>query len=109
MNLRSGRGDIGSGHGSTSARAGRDPEDHGDNGRDNTNKESHGAPPPMTPAEMLAARREIARALEMMAQAIGGFFCGGHGGNVGNGGGAHGLERPCSYQDFLKTNPPTFS
>jgi hypothetical protein len=45
----------------------------------------------------------------MMAQALGGFVRGGHGGNDGNGGGARGLERPCSYQDFLKTNPPTFT
>ena len=73
MNLRSGRG---------STSAGTDP---GDNGRgegiDNTNRESHEAlllappppppPPPMTHAEMmaemLAARRELARALEMLA------------------------------------------
>jgi hypothetical protein len=60
-------------------------------------------------AEMLAACQEIARALEMMAQALGGFARGGHGGNGENGGGARGLERPCSYQDFLKTNPPTFT
>jgi hypothetical protein len=46
--------------------------------------------------------------LEMMAHAIGGFARGDPGGNGRNGGGAHGLERPCSYQDFLKTNPPTF-
>jgi hypothetical protein len=67
----------------------------------------------MTPtemmAEMLASRQEIARALEMMAQALGGFVRGGHGGNGGNGGGARGLERPYSYQDFLKTYPPTFT
>jgi hypothetical protein len=60
-------------------------------------------------AEMLAARQETARTLEMMAQTLGGFARGGHGGNGGNGGGARGLERPCSYQDFLKTNPPTFT
>ena len=48
-------------------------------------------------AEMLAARRESARALEMLAQTIGGFARGGHGGNGGNGGGARGLEGPCSY------------
>jgi hypothetical protein len=67
----------------------------------------------MTPAEMmaemLATRREAARALEMMAQAISGFAHGGPDGNGGNGGGAHGLERPCSYQGFLKTNLPTFT
>ena len=73
MNLRSGRR-------STSAAA-----DQGDNGRGegigNTNGESHEAPllapppPPLPPsmthaemmAEMLAARRESARALEMLA------------------------------------------
>jgi hypothetical protein len=48
-------------------------------------------------AEMLAAHPETARALEMMAHAIGGFARGGHGGNGENRGGAHGLERPCSY------------
>ena len=26
-----------------------------------------------------------------------------------NGGGARGPEGPCSYQDFLKTHPPTFT
>jgi len=97
--------------------------DHGEIGCDNANGESHEAPllapppppppPPMTPAEMMAemlvARREIARALEMMAQAIGGLARGGLGGNGGNGGCACGLERPCSYQDFLKTNPPMFT
>ena len=28
---------------------------------------------------------------------------------AGNGGGARGPEGPCSYQDFLKTHPPTFT
>ena len=82
MNLRSSRG-------STSAGA-----DQGDNGRGedncNTNGDSHEAPllappPPPPPlmthaemmAKMLAARRESARALEMLAQAIGGFAHGG--------------------------------
>ena len=65
--------------------------DPGDNGRgegiSNTNGESHEdpflappplpPPPPMTHAEMLATRRESARALEMLAQAIGGFAHGG--------------------------------
>ena len=114
MNLRSGRG-------STSARV-----DQGDNGcgEDNghTNGDSHEAPllappppppPPMTHvemmAEMLAAWHESARALEMLAQAIGGFARGGHGGNGGNRGGAHGPKGPCSYQDFLKMHPPTFT
>ena len=121
MNLRSG-------HGSTSAETGRGlGEDQGENGcgddLGNANGESHeapflGPPPPPPPpplityaemmAEVLAAHRESARALEMLAQAIGGFACGGPGDNGGNGGGAHGLERPCSYQDFLGTHPPTF-
>jgi hypothetical protein len=94
INLRSGHGCFGSSHRSTSA---------------NGNGESHGAPllgppPPLPPpltlaemmAEMLAARRETAHALEMMAQAIGGFARGGPGGNGGNRGGARGLERPYS-------------
>ena len=59
-------------------------------------------------AEMLAAHCESTRALEMLAQAIGGFARGGPGGNGGNGGGACCPERPCSYQDFLGTHPPTF-
>ena len=45
---------------------------------------------------MLAARRESARALELLAQAIRGFGRGGPGGNGGNEGAARGLERPCS-------------
>jgi hypothetical protein len=113
MNLRSNHEGIRSGHESTSARAGRDPMDHGENGRDNANGESHEAPllaplpppppppPSMTPTKMmvevLAARRETVNALEMMAQAIGGLARGGPGGNSGNGGGARGLKRPCSY------------
>jgi hypothetical protein len=113
MNLRSGRGVVGSGHGSTSARAGHDPEGHGENGRNNANRESHDAPrlaplpppPPPPPlmtlaemmAEMLATCCETAHALELMAQAVGGLARGGPGGNDGNGGGAHGLERPYSY------------
>jgi hypothetical protein len=48
-------------------------------------------------AKMLATQREIARALELMAQDVGGLARGGHGGNSGNGGGARGLERPYSY------------
>ena len=110
MNLRSGRG-------STIAGTGRGlGEDQGKNGRgddhDNANGESHEAPllglpppppppPPMTHAEMmaemLATRRELARALEMLAQAIGGFTRGGPGGNGGNRGGAYGPKRPYSY------------
>ena len=70
-------------------------------------------PPPMTHAEMmaemLATRCELARALEMLGQVIGGFARGGHGGNSGNGGGACGPKGPYSYQEFLKTHPPTFT
>ena len=60
-------------------------------------------------AEMLAAHRESACALEMLAQAIGVFAPRGPGGNGENGGGAHSPERPCSYQDFLGTHPSTFT
>jgi hypothetical protein len=117
VNLRSGRG-------STSAGAGRDLEGHGENGHDNGNGESHETPllgpplpppppPPMTHAEMmakmLAAHHESAHAMKLLAQAIGGFVRGGPSGNGGNGGSAHGLEGPCSYQDFLKTHPPMFT
>ena len=74
------------------------------------NRESHGAPllappppplPPMTHAEMmvelLAARQESARAMEIMAQAVVGLARGGHEGNGGNGGGGRHLEGPSSY------------
>jgi hypothetical protein len=100
MNLRSGRGAVGSDHGSTSARASRDLEGQGENGRENANGESHDAPrlaplpppppppPLMTPAEMmvemLATRHKMARALELKAQAVGGLARGGSGGNGGN-------------------------
>jgi hypothetical protein len=57
----------------------------------------------------VGACRESARAMELLAQAIGGFIRGGPSGNGGNGGGARGLEGTCSYQDFLKTHPPTFT
>jgi hypothetical protein len=79
MNLRSRHRAVGSSHGSTSTGAGRDHEGHGENGRKNANGESHDAPllappppplppsPLMTQAEMLATRRETARALELMA------------------------------------------
>ncbi|XP_066333768.1 uncharacterized protein [Miscanthus floridulus] len=60
-------------------------------------------------AELMAARCESARAMELMAHAVAGFACGGHGGNSGNGGGARRPEGPSSYQDFLKTHPPTFT
>ena len=59
--------------------------------------------------ELLATRRESARAMEIMAQAIAGFARGGHGGNGGNGGGARRPEGPSSYQDFLKTHLPTLT
>jgi hypothetical protein len=87
MNLRSGRGAAGSVHGSTSAGAGRDPEGRDpENGHENVG-ESHDAPrlaplpppppPLMTPAEMmaelLASHRETVRALELMAQVVGGL------------------------------------
>ena len=102
MNLRSGRG---------STSVGGDQGDNGhseDNG--NTNGDSHEAPvlappppppPPMTHVEMmvemLAARHESAHALEMLAQAIGGFSYGGHGGNGENEDGARGPKGSCSY------------
>ena len=103
MNLRSGRG-------STSARVDQGDNDRGeDNGH--TNGDSHEAPllapPPLPPppsmthaemmVEMLAARRESTRALEMLAQAIGGFTRGGPDGNGENMGGARAPMEPCSY------------
>ena len=83
MNLRSG-------HGSTNAGADLRDNDRGE-GIGNTNGEGHEAPllapppPPPPPlmthaemmAEMLAARRESAHALEMLAHVIGGFTRGG--------------------------------
>ena len=109
MNLRSRRGSssAGAAHGLG--------EGQGESGwAHEPNGESHGAPllaphpfpsppppPPMTHAEMMvelmAARRELARAMELMAQAVAGFVRGGHGGNGGNGGGAHSPEGPYSY------------
>ena len=96
MNLRSG-------HGSTSARMGcglGEGQGESGHGNENDNGESHEAPllaPPLPPpplmthaemmAEMLATQCELARALEMLTQAIGGFARGGHGGNGGNRGG----------------------
>ena len=47
--------------------------------------------------ELLAARRESARAMEIMAQAVVGFARGGHEGNGGNAGGARCPEGPSSY------------
>ena len=124
MNLRSGRG-------STSAGAAHGlGEGQGKSGRAHEpNGESHGAPllapplpppPPMTPAEIMAemlathresaaARQEIARAMDIMAQAVVGLARGGHGGNSGNEGGARLPGGPSFYQDFLKTHPPTFT
>ena len=105
MNLRSGRG-------STSAEVGHGlGKGQGESGQANEhgNGESHEAPPflpllpppPMTHAEMmaelLAAHRESAHAMELLAQAIGGFTRGGHGGNGGNGGAARGPKGLCSY------------
>ena len=106
MNLRSDRR-------STSAGAGHGlSEGQGESGRGNEhgNGESHEAPllappPPPPPlmthaemmAEMLAARCESARAIELLAQAIGGFARGDLGGNGGNGGGACGPKGLCSY------------
>ena len=109
MNLRFGRG---------STSVGTDcglSEDQGENGHGddygNANRESHEAPllgpppppppPPMTHAEMmaemLAAWCKLARALEMLVQAIRGFSWGDHRGNGGNGGGARGPEWPYSF------------
>ncbi|XP_066365034.1 uncharacterized protein [Miscanthus floridulus] len=56
--------------------------------------------------ESAAARQETARAMEIMAQAVTGLA---HGGPEGNGGGACRPEGQSSYQDFLKTHPPTFT
>ena len=47
--------------------------------------------------------------MELMAQAVADFIGSGHGGNGGNGGGVRHPEGPSSYQDFLKTHPPTFA
>ena len=92
MNLRSR-------HGSTSAGAAHDlGEGQGESDRANEhgNGESQEAPllpphpfsPPPLPmthaemmAELMATRRESARAMELMAQAIASFARGGHGGN----------------------------
>ena len=117
--------EVGRGSTSIGADLGRglsEGQGESDRGNENDNGESHEAPllappppppPPTTHAEMMAemlvAQHESARALEMLAQAIGGFTHGGHGGNGRNGGGAHGPKGPCSYQDFLKTHPPMFT
>ena len=94
MNLRSG-------HGSTSAGAAHSlGEGQGESGQAHEhNRESHGAPllapppPPPLPlmthakmmVELMAARRESAHAMELMAQVIAGFDHGGHGAMVGTG------------------------
>ena len=126
MNLRSKRGSTSSGPAN---------EGHGDSGRAFEHGTGGGQevlplvphpfpppppPPPMTPAEIMAellaarresaiARQETARAMEIMAQAAAGLAHGGHRGHGGNEGGAHRPGRPSSYQDFLKTHPPTFT
>ena len=126
MNLRSGRGSTSSGAAN---------EGHGDSARA-FERDDEGArevpplvphpfpppppPPPLSAAEVMvellaarqesaAARQETARAMEIMAQAIAGLTRGGPGGNGGNGGGARRPEGQSSYQDFLKTHPPTFT
>ena len=48
-------------------------------------------------AELMAARRESAHAMELMGQVVAGFARGGHGGNGRNGGGARHPEGPSSY------------
>ena len=93
MNLRSGRG-------STSARAAHSRgEGQGESGRAHEpNGESHGAPlltpppPPPSPmthvemmVELLAARRESARAMDIMAQAVAGLARGGPRATMGTG------------------------
>jgi hypothetical protein len=55
---------VGSNHGSTSAGASRDPEGLSENGRENTNEESHGAPllappPPPPPPPPLMTQAEL--------------------------------------------------
>jgi len=47
--------------------------------------------------------------MDIMAQAVVGLAHGGHGGNGGNGGDARHPRGSSSYQDFLKTHPPTFT
>jgi len=124
MNLRSGRGSTSSGAAN---------EGHGDSAQA-FERGNEGArevpplvpqpfpppPPPLSAAEVMvellaarqesaAARQETARAMEIMAQALAGLARGGPGGNGGNGGGARRPEGQSSYQDFLKTHPPTFT
>ena len=114
MNLRSG-------HGSTSSGAAN--EGHGDSARafERGNEGAREVPPlvphpfpsPPPPSlmsameimvellaacrESAAARQEIARAMEIMAQAVAGLARGGPGGNGGNGGGARHPEGQSSY------------
>ena len=58
-------------------------------------------------AELLAARRESARAMDIMAQVVAGLARGGHGGNGGNGGGGHHPKgRPLTMTSSRLTHPP---
>ena len=116
MNLKLGRG-------STSAGAAHGlGEGQGESGQANEpNEESHGAPllappppppPPMTHAEMMAelmaARRESARAMELMAQAVAGFARSVHGGMVGTGVVPAVLrDPPCTRTSSRPTRPPS--
>ena len=105
MNLRFGREN-------TSAGVAHDlGEGQGESGQAHQhNGESYVAPllaPPLPPSslmthaemmtELMAARRESARAMELMAQGMAGFARGGHRGNGGNGGGARRPKGPSSY------------
>ena len=99
MNLRSGRESTSSGAAHEGqGDSGRAIEHDSGGGQEVPPLAPHPFPPPppplpMTPtemmAELMAARRETARAMDIMAQAVAGLACGGHGGNDGNGGGAH--------------------
>ena len=104
--------DLRSEHGSTSVGAAHGlSEGQSESGQANEhNGESHEAPllappPPLPPlmthtkmmAELMAARHESARAMELMAQAVTGFARGGHRGNGGNEGGARHSKGPSSY------------
>ena len=76
------------------------------------NRDSHKAPllaPPLPPPPPMTHAEMMAKMLAARHEAIGGFARGGHGGNGRNGGGARGPDGPCSYQDFMKTHPPTFT
>ena len=47
--------------------------------------------------------------MDIMAQAVAGLAREGHGGHGRNRGGARRPKGQFSYQDFLKTHPPTFT